>query len=306
MNLEIIYKNFKSYQLIFTGDLNCRIGTPSYNMNLKYSSNPDPSKNTNGLRLLRWLTDRNAIYIVNGLNWKDKMFESKFSFYRGNLCSRNDLVLTNNPNLISSFKILEKSMYSDHCAPCTTCVIKPSYSLDIITKCANGAFNDVHYDINKRKTAPLKLSKTDWVKAIPDLQEQSLRIQNCIQNGINNDQLHLLLTTTIYDTCKKNYKTKSKLPIRLPNNKNCNSRNYQAIANMNLYTYETQIQNGIPFEQCMHFLENWTNFEQLAIEADTRELNLQINKSWKNAKRDGKKLWDLIDWHGKAEIKKKH
>ena len=73
---------------------------------------------------------------------------------------------------------------------------------------------------------------------------------------------------------------------------------------MNLYTYETQIQNVIPFEQCMYFVENWTNFEQLTIEADTRELNLQINKSWKNAKRDGKKLWDLIDWHGKAEIKK--
>ena len=154
MNLEIIYKKVKSYQLIFTGDLNRRIGTPSYNMNLKYSSNPDPSKNTNGLRLLRWLTDRNAIYIVNGLNWKDKMFESKFSFYRGDLCSQNDLVLTNNPNLISSFKILEKCMYSDHCATCTTCVIKPTYSLDIIAKCANGAFNDDHYDINKRKTAP--------------------------------------------------------------------------------------------------------------------------------------------------------
>ena len=154
-----------------------------------------------------------------------------------------------------------------------------------------------------RKTVPLKVSKIDWVKAIPDLQEQSLHIQNCIQNGITisctfySQRLFMILV-------RKITKTKSKLPIRPPNNKNCNSRNYQAIANMNLYTYETQIQIGIPFEQCMHFLEKWTNFEQLAIEADTRELNLQINKSWKNATRDGKKLWDLIDWHGKAEIKK--
>ena len=36
------------------------------------------------------------------------------------------------------------------------------------------------------------------------------------------------------------------------------------------------------------------NYEQLA-QAENKEVNAKRNNSWKDAKVDGKKIWDLID-----------
>ena len=45
-------------------------------------------------------------------------------------------------------------------------------------------------------------------------------------------------------------------------------------------------------------------FQQLASEAEYKELNMKKNSIWKDAKNNGKKMWQLIDCSGKAEIKK--
>ena len=41
----------------------------------------------------------------------------------------------------------------------------------------------------------------------------------------------------------------------------------------------------------------------ISLEAEIEELNLKKNTAWKNVKTDGKKMWNLINWNGKAEIK---
>ena len=45
------------------------------------------------------------------------------------------------------------------------------------------------------------------------------------------------------------------------------------------------------------------SFDRLALKAENEEINASINTSWKNCKKDGKKLWNMIDWKGKAEVK---
>ena len=62
--------------------------------------------------------------------------------------------------------------------------------------------------------------------------------------------------------------------------------------------------NGDHMDICKPFLENFLRFEQLAVESENKEINTHRNSAWKSAKQDGKKMWELIDWKGKADTKK--
>ena len=159
-NLDLIFKTFRSYQLIILGDLNSRIGTPSYDATFCYVQNPDTSTNANGIRLLKWLMN-NDIVIVNGLIRNHKCFDSNFTFFRGSLCSQNDLILSNSPSIIDSMKIMNKMIYSDHTPISTNIVIKPSCSRNFLLRCSEGTLCDDHLDINKRKPPVVILSKVD-------------------------------------------------------------------------------------------------------------------------------------------------
>ena len=85
------------------------------------------------------------------------------------------------------------------------------------------------------------------------------------------------------------------------NFKNCESSNFQAIAEANLMAFHACTEEDS--ESRSKYIENWTKFERLAVQTRNKQLNSKINTSWKNMKADGKKLWDCIDWNGKAEIK---
>ena len=292
------------FHLYFLGDLNCRIGTPIHE-SIKYIPNIDKTINTNGMRLLEYLKKESSLVIINGCITDDKIFDSKFTFYRGNTRSQNDLVLSNVLHTIDSFVIMDKLIYSDHVPTSTIINIIHSFPLDILKNCANGIFNDDHYDINKRKIPTLKFSKINWIDAINQLQIESLQISNRIQNSdIDNDQLNVLITSTIYDTCRKHYKTQNEDNTLPSNLMHCNSRNYKAIAEINLWTYNIHSNNGDSMEICKPFLENFLRFEQLALEAENREVNTRRNTAWKSAKQDGKKMWEMIDWKGNADTKK--
>ena len=118
---------------------------------------------------------------------------------------------------------------------------------------------------------------------------------------VSNDVLDSHITNIIYSICKKSYKERTKKIELLPELANCNSRNYKAISQINLYTYHTLIERGVSFDLCKTYLEVATKYEELARHKENEEINVQINTAWKNAKADGKKLWSLIDWKGNAE-----
>ena len=67
-------------------------------------------------------------------------------------------------------------------------------------------------------------------------------------------------------------------------------------------TYTTHLNNGVPQANILSYVEAWMKYERLAKQARNDELNCKINKTWKGKKEDGKRLWECIDWKGKAEI----
>ena len=117
-DLEIIYNKFKSCQLMIMGDTNCRICTPNYNCKWNYSENPDQSINTNGATLLNSSRNKDDICIVNGL------------------ISQNDFVLSNALEIIDFFRIMDKTIYSDHCPIFTACFVNLISPLKLVKECS--------------------------------------------------------------------------------------------------------------------------------------------------------------------------
>ena len=85
---------------------------------------------------------------------------------------------------------------------------------------------------------------------------------------------------------------------------NLNSANLKAIAEMNFFTYKFHTDNGADLQIRKPFLESYLLYEKCAKEAEDKEINLKKNRAWKNSKGDGKRMWKLIDWKGKADLKK--
>ena len=218
--------------------------------------------------------------------------------------SQNDLVLANGLKVIDSFTIMDKLIYSDHAPSSTVISAKPTCCLNLLKCCADGVLNDNHWDINKRRTPPLIFSKIDWANIIRCLEDRSHNITDHIQNNwLDNDQLDALITSTIYDTCKLNYKMKKKIPVPV-NSINCKSANFRAIADINLYTYNLHTQNGVLMNTRRIYLENYLKYEQLTSDVELEEVNTRRNTAWRKVRNDGKKMWEMIDWKGKADLKK--
>lgn len=73
---------------------------------------------------------------------------------------------------------------------------------------------------------------------------------------------------------------------------------------MNLYTYEYHQNANDPVEVCEEYLNNWIKYELMAKDAEEKELSIRKNSAWKGVQGDGKKMWERIDWNGKADAKK--
>ena len=301
MNLELIQRKFKDSLIVITGDLNCRIGTPNFNSRT-YEENPDQTINSNGGKLLQWLSDKNFT-VMNGLTRNGRSYDSKYTCYRGKYRSQNDLLITNNVDMITKFLIMKKEIYSDHCPTKTTIKIRMECSMNFIMQCAANVFKYDHWDINKRKLTSLKMERIDWGKARAELETCAESISVEIEKGISNEELNTLLSRSIYDICKKNKQPTKEYSVR-NEHPGCNSRNFKAIAQMNLYTFEHHQREKSPPEVCDMYLSRWIEYEQLAKDSEAKELATKKNTAWKNVKADGKKMWERIDWRGKAEAKR--
>ena len=244
------------------------------------------------------------ICIVNGRIVNNKIFDSKFTFFRGKVRSQNDLVLSNSLETIDSFSVMDKYIYSDHTPTSTIITVDERTPLNLLNSCADGIFNDNHWDINKRRLPPLVFSRIDWANVIPCLEEKSRQITNSLQsNSLNNDELDALISSTIYDTCKTNYKINESVCLPASSTSFCNSKNFKAIADMNLFTYNFHTRNGASMEIRNPYLENYLKYQQLAMEAENQEVCAKRNTAWRTVKKDVKKLWENIDWKGQADTK---
>ena len=85
--------------------MNACMGTLNYgNRSFTHMKNPDSNTNTNGRNLLNWIEQRKDMVVLNGLTNQHKNFDSKFTYYRGNVCSQNEIMLSNNISDIHGHK----------------------------------------------------------------------------------------------------------------------------------------------------------------------------------------------------------
>ena len=152
--------------MYITGDMNARVGTIS---NSNHRTNPGVVINPNGKNLIDILN-----VVLNGLN--NRKFESKYTFFRGNARSQVDLAITNRPNEITPYKILNKLIYSDHCPMTFSSLLKPS--LHFIGECSRITFSYDHYATNKRIKIPLNITRIEIPKATSSLKELAQQIKN--------------------------------------------------------------------------------------------------------------------------------
>ena len=303
-NLEMIYEKFHSCDLIFTGDMNSRVGNIRYDdILLNHKDNPDTTVNANGKKLLELIDRWKSMILLNGLVYGDKAFDSNFTCYKGTRCSQNDLSFCNNIEIIEELNIMPKYVYSDHCPIALTCSVRMVPSLDIVYRCSRDLLRYDHLDVNRRLLPPIKLCKLNVRSTMDMLHEKAVELQNKLTvQYVDNDSLSNMIASMIYNVCKMNYKPRNVEDVvsDVPNFQNCDSRNLKAIAEANLYTYNVLRDNGSADESHIRYLENWIKFQNLANVAENRELNTKRNKTWKNSKGDSKKLWSLVDWKGKA------
>ena len=305
--LQMLMNHFHDRQLLILGDLNSRFGdTKNSKKDFTYHKNPDITINKHGRTLNNILVENPDFVILNGLLNKNISFDSNFTFYRGNVCSQVDAVISNATDNINCMNILKKQIYSDHCPLVTSCsvIIKPD--LHLVRDCAERFFSYDHNDVSRRIMPVIKLSKIDIPNMITSMETLAANMKiELRKDTIDIDDIAAKIEHGMYNACKQNgMKTINEMNHEHPNLNNCTSKNFKAIAEMNLHTYDQFVKQGKERHLYEPYLLNWMKFEGLASKAENDELNIQCNKSWKSAKQDSKKMWNLIDWKGKGQINK--
>ena len=107
--------------------------------------------------------------MLNGLQFKDKSFDSAHTFYRGKAMSQNDVAFSNDAGSISSFRLLQKMIQSDHCRISLDYTVRLVAPIDFVHECAHHTFNNDHYDVNRRLKQPFRMDRIDIPKVIEKL-----------------------------------------------------------------------------------------------------------------------------------------
>ena len=97
----------------------------------------------------------------------------------------------------------------------------------------------------------------------------------------NNNLLCNKISNCLYDACKRSYeKHKNSDTINPPNLSNCSSKHLKAIAEANMHSYIVYSLSRSPNRDPLEYLENWAKYEKMALEAENKEVNTNINTSW--------------------------
>ena len=293
--------NFKDTPTCIIGDMNARFGQPVEDGEIKYQRNPDEKVNTNGHSLVNMLTELESFYIVNGLEYRDLKCDTAHTFFRGKLCTQNDVCLVNDLTCVKSFNILEKNIFSDHKPLAVEFSRKPKTSLALVAQCARHTLIDDHNDVNRRITKPVKLKNVDAVSTITDLRTLAMEIkQMVLHNEQNPNELCNIITHDIYQTCKKNRRKAESETSEISFNNNCTSKNFKAIAEANYERYQQLMLEGKQEDEYIQYLTTWCEAQMMARKHEVKEFNTKTNLRWNSCKKDGRTLWSLIDWKGKS------
>ena len=268
----------------------------------QYKPNPDSTINTNGQKLRKLLAEIPSVTILNGLIHNNKKFDNNFTFSRGRSASQIDVCLTNNINNANNLRILKKTPISDHNPITITISMKRNLPLPLIESSAAGFLSYKHYDINRKIPRTVKLENCNLVNLMNDLEtlgnELLLEFGNEIETKQEMECLNQKITEGIYQACRRNRRTETvnELISSGPENlRNCDSQNFQAIADANSEYFQTLVQEKDP--RAPIYKEKWLQFQELALLKKKEEALGNNSKQWLylfNGK--PKKMWELIDW----------
>ena len=302
-HLTLLLSHFKHTPTCIIGDINARFGTPPrFSENIVYKANPDKVVNANGRTLLRIMNENQSFHILNGSQIGNLDCDTDFTFFKGELCSQNDVALTNCIDMISDFQILDRNILSDHKPIGVTLSKKPRPQLELVASCALDTLRYDHYNINKKVLQTVRLSQLDVPRCIEALDLAAAELKQVIEGGtLSNNDISTRLTNIIYSVCKANKKQPGHQEETILQNQNCTSSHYIAIAEANFSRYNQMLLEGKEKEEYLAYLNTWLEAEKYAKLNRKTELNTRVNQKWNNCKvNDGKTLWKAIDWKGKS------
>ena len=260
-----------------------------------YIPNPDSTVNSYGKKLLQ-LCKNNNIVLVNGLKFGSRSFDSDFTFYRGRVKSPNDWCASNYIKCIQTFKILPKTLLSDHTPIEMKIRISSETSFELLKDISAGTFSYETYDRSKNMRSKLTIENVNTDNLKFRLDNVADYITENLERRTELNNLSAALNDRLYDACRKITKSG---PIRIPNDlRNLNSQNFRAIAEANLMMYIHSIQREDPGEQSDAYYNIWRSNLEYAIQKEKEEYNEKINVSWRSAaKNNPKKLWEMINYN---------
>ena len=298
--LNLVISSFIKYRTILVvGDINARIANRFPTKGINYKMNPDTVINAHGGRLMNILKEHD-ILVINGIDDRNKSFDSKFTFIRKSGTSQVDLALCNHLNCIQDFKIAEKISQSDHCALLIDLDVKISPSIDIVNECATGILNYNQYDPSRKIKNPINIKKLNMLTLHNKLTNLgnilSAKYGDIIPTQASVNEFANDLTNGVYDCCQES-KISFTPNTRAPHQQNCTSDNFKAIAEAHKYCYE----NVLDQQRSEYHKQEWLFYQTVAWEKEQEEVNATKNTKWKMYNKEPKKLWKMIDYKGETQ-----
>ena len=309
-NLQSFLEMYADYRdIILIGDFNARAADTSDTLNHKnytYCPNPDIGSNHSGKVLKKIISKYENVCLVNGLTINNKQFSNEFTFHRGRQASRNDLCFSNNTQLITDFQVLDKCPLSDHCPVKLQMNVNIDLWMSLLPECVTGLNNYDHYDKSKRMKPKIRANKCNIGAMIYDLEKLGEEINEKYPEPPDEESVDLMcneVTTKIYEVIKRN-KRKPDEQIPEPRQKNCTSKNFYAIAEMQVYQYHRL--KDIEPEKAKKYRDEWCYYLEVALKTEEEELKVKKERSWRIMyKNDSKALWKQIEWKERNHDEKK-
>ena len=290
-NLKAIVLHFMQHKIIYImGDLNSRHGDMN-SQHLQYKPNPDPTINSNGQKLRQLLAETPCLKILNGLIHQNKTFDSQYTFSRGKSTSQIDICITNNTSSANNLKVLKKTAVSDHSPVTITLSVERRSPIPILEACAAGFLSYKHYDVNRKIPRTVKMENCNLVNLMKDLESLGnnllLEFGQVIETKEEMESLNEKITKGIYDCCVRNRRTETITELineGSENLQNCDSHNFQAIADANAEYFKALAQTDDPRAQT--YKDKWLQFQELAMMKRKDEIMGNNAKQWMHLFRD--------------------
>ena len=284
--------------IIGGGDINCRIGNLVKKpvRNSEYRNNPDTETNSHG-RFFADICKSYECFPLNNLTYRNKHFDGKFTYHKGNKKSQNDIVVANRKGLdsVEKFIIHEISFNpSDHFPVTVTC----NFSLgvnDYMSVAAADLLTDSCLPCLKRMKK-IRPPEVDWdkykeiaLREIVPLRDQVVDVTNSpSQNGL--DSCIQKLSSALYKTAKtcteRNCIGDSSDDLELPF-KDLLEKSDKAL---------TRYISGVAGA------DDWHTAKALVLNENKKHYFGKITEKWSKAiaSNDAKSIWEAIDWKGET------